>query len=187
MRLELYNEYDAKVNNDLQNEKQLGFYGCKDDFRIHVVDLQPAAKQENYTDVSKVQKFELSEEEWLKRGDNLRAFKEKMKEQQRQEMIAAGIEPPKELDENSFKEEAEKIKVGDRCQCQPGDRLGSVQYVGRIAALKPGYWVGVQFDEPVGKSDGSVKGTVVFSCPPLYGGFLRPDAVEVGDFPPEEF
>ncbi|EPY39543.1 tubulin-specific chaperone [Angomonas deanei] len=77
MRLELYNEYDAKVNNDLQNEKQLGFYGCKDDFRIHVVDLQPAAKQENYTDVSKVQKFELSEEEWLKRGDNLRAFKKR--------------------------------------------------------------------------------------------------------------
>nr|4B6M_A Chain A, TUBULIN-SPECIFIC CHAPERONE, PUTATIVE [Trypanosoma brucei]4B6M_B Chain B, TUBULIN-SPECIFIC CHAPERONE, PUTATIVE [Trypanosoma brucei] len=81
----------------------------------------------------------------------------------------------------------ETIHVGDRCLCRPGDRLGSVRFVGRVASLKPGYWVGVEFDEPVGKGDGTVKGTRVFQCQPNYGGFLRPDQVEVGDFPPEVF
>ena len=43
--------------------------------------------------------------------------------------------------------------------------------------------VGVQFDEPVGKNDGTAKGVVVFECPPRYGGFLRGKNVKVGNYP----
>jgi tubulin-specific chaperone B len=107
--------------------------------------------------------------------------------QQRAEMIAQGIEVPVELHDDSYKEEADKIQVGNRCQCSPGERLGTVRYVGRIGALKAGWWIGVEFDEPVGKGDGSVKGAKVFECRPGYGGFLRPEHIEVGDFPEEEF
>ena len=46
-----------------------------------------------------------------------------------------------------------------------------------------GYWTGVQFDEPVGKNDGSVKGQRYFTCPDGYGSLLRPDKVKAGDFP----
>lgn len=187
VRLELYDLRDVKVESDMKGEKLLGFYGCADGYRVHVVDLQPVAKMENYDDVSKVEKFEISEEEWLKRPDNLRAYKQRMMEQQRREMEATGIELPPEINEDSFKEAASAMKVGDRCCCSPGDRLGSVRYVGRVSVLKPGFWVGVQFDEPVGKSDGTVKGVRLFECEPLYGGVLRPDQVEVGDYPPEEF
>ena len=44
-------------------------------------------------------------------------------------------------------------------------------------------WVGVQYDEPVGKNDGTVKGKRLFECPPNFGGFLRPDKLDVGDYP----
>ncbi len=49
------------------------------------------------------------------------------------------------------------IEVGMRCEADPGHRRGTVRFVGDIAAT--GFWVGVQFDEPVGRNDGTVKGT----------------------------
>ncbi|KAG5481654.1 hypothetical protein CUR178_07007 [Leishmania enriettii] len=187
VRLELYDVRDCKVEGNMKDEKLLGFYECETGYRIHAVDLRPAAQVENYDDVSKVEKYEMADEEWLKRPDNLRAYKERMRALQREEMAKAGIEAPIGPDEDSYKTEAEGIKVGDRCRCRPGERLGTVRYVGRVAALKPGYWVGVEFDEPVGKTNGTVKGMTLFECMPLYGGVLRPDQVEVGDFPPEEY
>jgi tubulin-folding cofactor B len=49
--------------------------------------------------------------------------------------------------------------------------------------LPLGYWVGVQFDEPVGRNDGAVKGKRYFTCSAGYGGFVRPDKVRAGDYP----
>lgn len=39
------------------------------------------------------------------------------------------------------------------------------------------------FDEPVGRSDGYVKGVKIFDCSPKYGGFIRGANVKTGDFP----
>ena len=55
--------------------------------------------------------------------------------------------------------------------------------MGKVPELAAGWWVGVQFDEPVGKSDGSVKGTRYFEAGAGYAGFVRPDKVTQGDFP----
>ena len=57
------------------------------------------------------------------------------------------------------------------------------RYVGKCSGLPKGYWTGVQFDEPVGKHDGSVKGQRYFTCPDGYGSLLRPDKVKAGDYP----
>lgn len=46
------------------------------------------------------------------------------------------------------------IKVGNRCEVEPGEKRGAVKFVGRAENLAPGYWVGVQYDEPLGKHDG---------------------------------
>lgn len=36
----------------------------------------------------------------------------------------------------------------------PGGKRGEVKFVGKAESLAAGYWVGVQYDEPVGKNDG---------------------------------
>lgn len=79
----------------------------------------------------------------------------------------------------------ENIQVGMRCQVQPGGRRGEVVFVGEVEELgSGGFWVGIKFDEPVGKADGSVpSGKRYFDVPPGYGGFCRGKNVETGDFP----
>ncbi|KAL4237915.1 hypothetical protein ACF0H5_002625 [Mactra antiquata] len=188
MKLEVYNT-DNKLICLLDNDTALlGSYPVDDGMRIHVVD--PNAKIGEFEDVSKVEKFEISADEYAKRADSVRAFKEKMKlgrfkevtpeEQQR-------LDEEKKLKEQQEKEKAESIKVGDRCEVRvPGQpaRRGCVQYVG-TTDFKPGYWIGVQYDEPLGKHNGSVKGRQYFQCPDKYGGFVKPENIEVGDFPEE--
>lgn len=60
--------------------------------------------------------------------------------------------------------------------------------MGQVEGLPLGYWVGVHYDEPLGKNDGTVKGKKYFDCPSGYGAFVRPDKVKTGDYPPiDEF
>ena len=43
--------------------------------------------------------------------------------------------------------------------------------------------MGVQYDEPYGKNDGSVDGKRFFTCPDKYGGFVKISNITIGDFP----
>jgi tubulin-folding cofactor B len=80
-------------------------------------------------------------------------------------------------------ETVQGFQIGQRCEVQPGGRRGHVAFVGEVVELS-GFWVGVVFDEPVGKADGSVKGGKrYFEARPGHGGFLRGKNVQVGDFP----
>lgn len=57
-----------------------------------------------------------------------------------------------------------------------------MRYVG-TTAFAPGNWIGVEYDEPVGKNDGQVgAGPRYFSCRPKHGGFVRPEKVVIGNF-----
>lgn len=81
------------------------------------------------------------------------------------------------------------LTLHSRCRLLPAttdSRRGSVAFVGPVPGIPgtAGPWIGVVLDEPTGKNDGSVKGTRYFSCAQNCGVFVRPERVEVGDFPP---
>lgn len=88
----------------------------------------------------------------------------------------------------SFREVTERhIELGKRCRLLPEEsdaRRGVVKFVGEIEEIPGvGAWVGVMLDEPTGKNDGSIKGRKVFECAANCGVFVRPERVEIGDFP----
>ena len=52
-------------------------------------------------------------------------------------------------------EKAATIKKGDRCECaKGGKKRGEVMYVGK-PEFAPGWWIGIKYDEPLGKNDGA--------------------------------
>ncbi|KAG5363016.1 Cell polarity protein [Yarrowia sp. B02] len=83
--------------------------------------------------------------------------------------------------------ESRGIKLGLRCEIN-GSKRGVVRYIGEIPEITDSGapWIGVELDEPLGKNDGTVKGKRYFQCKDKFGSFVKPQAVEVGDFP-EEF
>jgi tubulin-specific chaperone B len=84
------------------------------------------------------------------------------------------------------------ITLDARCRVASDDaRRGTVRFIGdipEIAAEKgkggEGVWVGVEYDEPIGRNDGTVAGGIrYFEAKPKCGVFVRAERVEVGDFP----
>lgn len=178
MSLELYDDNGAKIAELSDNSRPFGFYSPLDGFRLHIVDLDPSSVTSGgwLEDTSLVEKYKISDEAYEKRDGTFKKFKEKLAHQK------PSCASTKVAD-NYMEDLCANIKVGDRCQVEPGEKRGVVKYVGRAENLGPGFWVGVQYDEPLGKHDGLVKGTRYFNCPPNHGGMVRPDKVQVGDYP----
>jgi len=158
---------------------------CDHNIRIHVSDVN--LKMGEYEDVSKIEKFQLNDDEYEKRHDSVRAFKATHK------LGRFSDDAAKKFDEHCQREtieteKAKTIKIGDRCEVhvkgQP-KRRATVMFVGETD-FKEGHWIGVKYDEPLGKNDGSVDGKRYFECGQKYGGFVRPSDIEIGDFPEEE-
>ncbi|KAJ4772538.1 Tubulin-folding cofactor B [Rhynchospora pubera] len=178
MRLELYDDTGSKVGDLNEDFRPLGFYSPHNGYRLHITDLDPTSVTSGgwLEDTSLVEKYTISDEAYNKLDSNFRKFKEKMIPQN-------PTASSKKLPDNYMEDLCANIKVGDRCEVEPGAKRGLVKFVGKAEALGPGFWVGIQYDEPLGKHDGMVKGVRFFQCPPAHGGIVRPDKVKVGDFP----
>jgi tubulin-folding cofactor B len=74
------------------------------------------------------------------------------------------------------------LVVGARCQVTPGERRGRVAWTGRLDQ-KPGYWIGIVLDEPMGNNNGSLESVQYFECQDKHGCFVRGPNAQVGDFP----
>jgi len=187
MELEL-RDSDDKIMGIMSDKQMLGYYSPMDSWRLHVIDKNPQSERGEFDDLSKVEKFEISNEEYDKKQDSVRNF---MKRNKMGKFSDQAKQDEEKAKEKELKEEelAKTFKVGDRCETtvpkQP-KRRGAIMYIGEVE-FQAGYWIGVKYDEPLGKNDGSVKGKRYFTCSPKYGGFVHPSQVEVGDFPEDDF
>lgn len=177
-----------------EDARLLGYYSpaaAGDTLRVVDDDPHSASKGGWLEDVGLVKKFELSDEEYRKRPDSYLAYKEKMRKTDpawtmNRALAAKRGEKVAEVEASAVDvgEECE-VEVGARVEVRPGGKRGAVRYVGRgLEGLPEGWWVGVEYDEPVGKNDGEVKGVRYFQCGKGYGGLVRPSNLSVGDFPP---
>jgi len=176
--------------------RKIGFYSIQNGQTLHVVDTNPYSMSANggLEDTSLVKKYEMSDEEYNKRKNTLRSYKREMLKKdpnfkfdwsQAGKNGLKGVKGKENQGERTYPgpESVAGMKVGNRCEVNPGARRGEIMYLGEVKELLPGHWVGVKFDEPLGKNDGSVKGTRYFQCANRYGGFCRASNLQVGDFP----
>jgi len=188
MTIEVFDQNDVKVCDLKDDEAPLGSFPIEaQGFGIHVTDSE--LRKGELEDTSGVIKFELTEEEYSKKTGTVQDFMKKNKMGKYNPEEVARLEKEKAEADRIEKEAASKITVEDRCEVRiPGQptRRGGVKYVGEVH-FKPGIWVGIQYDEPFGKNDGSVDGKRYFECQQKYGGFVRVANVTVGDFPEEGF
>jgi len=155
---------------------------------LYVDDSRPESERV-YPD-SNAEHFTLSNEEYESRPDTVLAWKRNQK--------LGRFDPDREttlrnlsesITQTHQKQIAERdIKVGARCIVgEDSQRRATVRFVGAVDDLPgEGLWVGVQYDEPLGKNDGSVAGKRYFEAGKNRGGFVRPERVVVGDFPEED-
>ena len=183
MTISAFDKNDKKVC-DLNDDAALfGSFPVDSGMRLHVEDKNVGDKE-----FENVEKFEMSKEEYSKRTNTVQSFlkSNKLGKYNEEEMAKIEAEKAKQEDEDGVA--AGKMQLGDRCLIKvPGnmDRRGSVAFVGKVH-FKPGWWVGVKFDEPLGKNNGTVDGKKYFECKDKYGGFVRVAHVEIGDFPEED-
>jgi len=180
------------LNND---NETLYSYGAKSGMVLHVTDNDPnsGAKGGAYENVNLVKKYEMTDEDYDKRENTYRNHKKKMlaKDPNWKPMTAKG--PSYKVDEDKKDEPIEtleevnaRMKVGDRCEAI-GGRRGEIMYIGKVKEIKVSnpdeLWVGVKYDEPVGKNDGSIQGKKYFEASKSCGGFVKVALVKAGDYP----
>jgi len=55
-----------------------------------------------------------------------------------------------------------------------------VSFIGKdLAGIPAGVWVGITYDEPIGKNDGSIKGVRYWTCGRNRGHLLRPEKLKI--------
>jgi len=109
-----------------------------------------------------VEKYELSADEYSKRQDTVQSYlkRNKMGKYNEEEMQKLEEQKIKQLQED--KDLVANFNIGDRCEVDVpgagGKRRGTVKFIGETQFKPDVIWVGVQYDEPLGKNDGSVEG-----------------------------
>lgn len=191
MTLLLRSSERGPIRHDLADEtRTLADYGAVSGDWLHIVDSDPHSASAGgwLEDTSLVPKYKLPEGKYESSQNTYRAYKARMREKDPTWSMTSEL--AKKVNKLNVggpdhAEEKPRINIGERVEVSPGGNRGEVRFVGQeLTGLPEGWWVGVRFDEPVGKNDGTVKGVKYFDAQQGFGGLIRPSKVTVGDFPP---
>ena len=140
---------------------------------LQVIDTDPTTSfTGQLSDVSQVEKFELSDDAYAQRTghqdhhqvalyiahvcslpDSVLAYKQRHK--------VGRFAPPSETLPPVIHVD---IPIGARCEVESAEeglhKRGTVRFVGQTSFAGAGVWVGIEYDEPIGRNDGS--------CVPLF-------------------
>ncbi|CAF0875670.1 unnamed protein product [Rotaria sordida] len=184
MKIHVHDERGIKLFDLDDDTHTLGSYNVQSKMILQVEETN--LKQAHmFDDTGDVPKYELTTEEYATRKNTARQFLQEHKIG-KYNPTAQEEHAKKEKEKEKREEElANKINVNDRCEVavptQPTKR-GTIMFKGEVH-FKPGIWIGIRYDEPLGKNNGSVEGKKYFECPDKYGAFVRPSSVTIGDFP----
>ncbi|EDO18573.1 hypothetical protein Kpol_1048p3 [Vanderwaltozyma polyspora DSM 70294] len=125
--------------------------------------------------------FKLSEDAYANRKDSVLNWKKEHKLGKFDPQYQLTLNKNRELQNEHLK----NLIINERCSVKSTDsaeRRGWLRFVGKIPDINnEDVWCGIEFDEPMGKNDGTFKGKKYFGpVKPNYGGFVRPNTVETG-------
>lgn len=169
MQLEAYTKDNKLVCPLKEDNALLGSYPLENGMRLHIIDKFSIR---NELDFGAVEKYEISTEEYAKKTDTVRAFLQKNKlgsfekyfefyavtDLQFKGQYNEDYIKKKEQHEQEEKNKAESIEINSRCKVtipNAPSRFGKVMYAGKVEGLS-GYWIGVYYDEPLGKNNGTL-------------------------------
>ncbi|KAK4056832.1 hypothetical protein OIO90_002082 [Microbotryomycetes sp. JL221] len=166
--------------------RTLDSYGIKEWMTIKVesTDASFTAAASQFTDLSQVEKYEMSDKDYEARSDSLLNFKKRHHLGRFAPASSENMSQDSSVDDKI----PDEMKPGARCQVALSDemtRRGTIRFVGTVefGPRDDRFWVGIEWDEPVGKNDGAVEGKRYYQTGPMRASFVRPDKVTVGDFP----
>lgn len=144
----------AIPQNSPSENQTLEDLGVVDGMAIKVLDTRPKELIQTFTDESLVDKYVMDDETYAARRDTVLAFKQRNK--------LGRFDPSKDATSSTSSTDQDLpagLSTGARCQVDlsgsgANQRKGTVRFVG-ATQFATGAWVGVEYDEPVGKNDGS--------------------------------
>ncbi|CCD23478.1 Alf1p NDAI_0B04435 [Naumovozyma dairenensis CBS 421] len=125
--------------------------------------------------------FKLSEDDYKRRSDTALQWKRENKYGRFNPEYVGRLKKERALRDAKI----ETLKLNERCSVKTPDqpeRRGWLRFIGKIPDInKEDIWCGIEFDEPLGKNNGSFSGKVYFGpTKDNYGGFIKPIHVESG-------
>ncbi|VDM95624.1 unnamed protein product [Thelazia callipaeda] len=154
IKADLLDKHGKFISSLTDDKATLEKLGLADEMKIHVSDIS-GGEEISYENIAGVEKYTIPEDKYNEREGNFLLYLDSVRAWKRKEGAKIINDAM-----TATKIEAQQFKIGDRCIVRLSnqkEKRGVVSYIG-LTKFKPGHWIGVTYDAPIGKHDGSVDG-----------------------------